>query len=99
MLISGGWSPRPVTMTLIDSCGETESGMGGLCYREMLHEILEFQFSGPIAAMALNLEREHTQSVIRSIVSAPIRTVSVMPLVKRNTIFRLQSGSRVYNFE
>ncbi len=49
--------------------------------------------------MAVKLEREHTQLAFRSIVSVPIRIVPVMPLVKRNTIFRLQSGSRVYNFE
>ncbi len=30
MLISDGWFPRPVTMTVIDSCGQTESRLGGL---------------------------------------------------------------------
>ena len=82
MLISDDWFPRPVTMTLIDSCGQTESGMGGPWYREMLSEIIEYQFSGPTGAMAAKLEREFTQLVFRSIVSVPIRTVSVMPLVR-----------------
>ncbi len=53
MPISDGWFPRPVTMTLIDGCGQTESGMGGLWYREMLSEIIEFQFSGPTAGCSV----------------------------------------------
>ncbi len=82
MLISDGWFPGPVTLTLIDSCGQTESGMGGLWHREMLSEIIECQFSGPTGATALKLEREYPQLVFRSIVSLPIRTVPVMPLVR-----------------
>ncbi len=87
MLIPDGWFPGPVTMTLIDSCGQTkcgqtESGMGGLWYREIPGEIMGLQFSRPTGAMALKLEREYTHWVFRSTVSVPIRTVPVMPLVR-----------------
>ncbi len=47
MLMSNGWFPRPVTMTLIDSCGQAESVMGGLWRRKNLSEMTEFRFSGP----------------------------------------------------
>ncbi len=79
MLISGGSFPGPVTMKPIDICGQTESGMGGLRYREMRSEIIEFQFSGPTGAMTLKLERDYPQLVFRSIVPVPIRTAPVMP--------------------
>ncbi len=69
-------------MTLIDSCGQTESGMGGLWNRKMLSEIIEFQFSGPTGAMALKLEREFMPLVFGSIASVPIWTVAVMPSVR-----------------
>ena len=82
MPISDGWFPRPVTMKPIDGCGQTESGMGGLQYREMLSEIIEFQFSRPTGAMALKLERDYPQLVFRSIVPVPIRTAPVPPSVR-----------------
>ncbi len=83
MLISDGWFLRPVTMTIIDSCGQAESVMGGLWYRKILSEIREFRFSGPTIALLLPF------GIVRQ--GAPESTCRAGPVIIR----RAGKGHRV----